>query len=124
MCCEPRRTTTKFHLHKSSIRFETTRVRQHLPSLCHLQGLSSRHGQTSAVRSADDPVAVADRRMPRLGCDRRLGRGALRFVLPASRSLEDAARLNSRPRKTLDFATPDEVFAGLVDKAANAVTSR
>ena len=34
-----------------------------------------------------------------------------------------AARLNSRPRKTLGFATPDEVFAGLVDKAANAVTS-
>jgi IS30 family transposase len=41
-----------------------------------------------------------------------------------------AARLNSRPRKTLNFATPDQVstpdqvFAGLVDKAANAVTSR
>ena len=34
-----------------------------------------------------------------------------------------AARLNSRPRKTLGFATPDEVFAALVDKAANAVTS-
>src|SRR3954453_12407399 len=35
-----------------------------------------------------------------------------------------AARLNSRPRKTLGFATPDEVFAALVDKAANAVMSR
>jgi len=35
-----------------------------------------------------------------------------------------AARLNSRPRKTLGFATPDEVFAGLVNKAANAVTAR
>jgi IS30 family transposase len=35
-----------------------------------------------------------------------------------------AARLNSRPRKTLGFATPDEVFAGLVAKAANAVTSQ
>jgi IS30 family transposase len=35
-----------------------------------------------------------------------------------------AARLNGRPRKTLGFATPDEVFAGLVDKAANAVTAR
>jgi hypothetical protein len=34
-----------------------------------------------------------------------------------------ATRLNSRPRKTLGFATPDEVFAALVDKAANAVTS-
>jgi IS30 family transposase len=35
-----------------------------------------------------------------------------------------AARLNSRPRKTLGFATPNEVFAGLMDKAANAVTAR
>ncbi len=34
-----------------------------------------------------------------------------------------ATRLNSRPRKTLGFATPDEVFAALVDKAANAVKS-
>ena len=34
-----------------------------------------------------------------------------------------ATRLNTRPRKTLGFATPDEVFAALVDKAANAVTS-
>jgi hypothetical protein len=35
-----------------------------------------------------------------------------------------ATRLNSRPRKTLGFATPDEVFAALVDKAANAVTAQ
>jgi len=35
-----------------------------------------------------------------------------------------ATRLNSRPRKTLGFETPDEVFSALVDKAANAVTSR
>ena len=35
-----------------------------------------------------------------------------------------AARLNNRPRKTLGFATPDEVFAALVGKAANAVTAR
>jgi len=35
-----------------------------------------------------------------------------------------AARLNSRPRKTLSFATPDEVFSALVDKAANAVMAR
>jgi IS30 family transposase len=35
-----------------------------------------------------------------------------------------ATRLNSRPRKTLGFATPDEVFSALVDKTANAVTSR
>ena len=34
-----------------------------------------------------------------------------------------AAALNSRPRKTLGFATPDEVFSALVDKAANAVTA-
>ena len=35
-----------------------------------------------------------------------------------------AARLNGRPRKTLGFETPDQVFDRLVDKAANAVTSR
>jgi hypothetical protein len=35
-----------------------------------------------------------------------------------------AIRLNSRPRRALGFATPDEVFSGLVDKAANAVTAR
>jgi len=29
-----------------------------------------------------------------------------------------------RPRRMLGFATPDEVFAGLMDKAANAVTSQ
>ena len=33
-----------------------------------------------------------------------------------------ATRLNRR--KTLGFATPDEVFSALVDKTANAVTSR
>jgi IS30 family transposase len=35
-----------------------------------------------------------------------------------------AARLNGRPGKTLDFATPDEVFAELVEKVANTVSSR
>src|SRR3954469_15429498 len=59
--------------------------------------------------------------------------GLLRQYLPKGTALSEfsqaeldaiAIRLNSRPRKTLGFATPDEVFAGLVDKAANAVTSR
>jgi IS30 family transposase len=59
--------------------------------------------------------------------------GLLRQYLPKSTDLSlfsqaeldaIAARLNSRPRKTLGFATPDEVFAGLMDMAANAVTSR
>jgi hypothetical protein len=59
--------------------------------------------------------------------------GLLRQYLPTGTNLSVcsqaeldaiAARLNSRPRKTLGFATPDEVFAGLVDKAANTVTSR
>jgi transposase, IS30 family len=59
--------------------------------------------------------------------------GLLRQYLPKSTELSlfsqaeldaIAARLNSRPRKTLGFATPDEVFAGLVDKAANADTLR
>src|SRR3954466_2878553 len=58
--------------------------------------------------------------------------GLLRQYLPKGTNLSEfsqaeldaiATRLNSRPRKTLGFATPDEVFAGLVDKAANAVTS-
>src|SRR3954447_14403658 len=35
-----------------------------------------------------------------------------------------ATRRNSRPRKTLGFAKRDEVFSALVDKTANAVTSR
>src|SRR4051812_44452278 len=30
----------------------------------------------------------------------------------------------AQQRKTLGFATPDEVFAALVDKATNAVTAR
>ena len=55
--------------------------------------------------------------------------GLLRQYLPKGTDLSVfsqldaiAARLNRR--KTLGFATPDEVFSGLVDKAANAVTSR
>ena len=59
--------------------------------------------------------------------------GLLRQYLPKGTNLSVfsqaeldaiAARLNSRPRKTLGFATPDEVFAALVNKAANAVTTR
>ena len=54
--------------------------------------------------------------------------GLLRQYLPKGTDLSVfsqldaiAARLNTR--KTLGFATPDEVFAALVDKAANAVTA-
>ena len=36
----------------------------------------------------------------------------------------DAIVARRNRRKTLGFATPDEVFAALVDKAANAVTAR
>jgi transposase, IS30 family len=59
--------------------------------------------------------------------------GLLRQYLPKSTNLSVfsqaeldaiAARLNSRPRKTLGFATPDEVFATLVEKVANTVSSR
>ena len=39
-------------------------------------------------------------------------------------STRSSTRLNSRPRKMLGFATPDEVFSALVDKAANAVTAQ
>ena len=59
--------------------------------------------------------------------------GLLRQYLPKGTNLSVfsqaeldaiAARLNSRPRKTLGFATTNEVFAALVDKAANAGTAR
>jgi IS30 family transposase len=57
--------------------------------------------------------------------------GLLRQYLPKSTDLSllsqaaldaIAARLNRR--KTLSFETPDEVFARLVDKTVNAVTSQ
>ncbi len=59
--------------------------------------------------------------------------GLLRQYLPRSTDLSVfsqaeldaiAIRLNSWPRRALGFATPNEVFSGLVDKAANAVTAR
>ena len=51
-----------------------------------------------------------------------LPKGADLSVFPQAELDAIAARLNRR--KTLGFATPDEVFARLVDKAANAVTAR
>src|SRR5215213_4998689 len=55
--------------------------------------------------------------------------GLLRQYLPKGTDLSvfsqaelDAIATRLNRRKTLGFATPDEVFAGLVDKAANAVT--
>ena len=57
--------------------------------------------------------------------------GLLRQYLPKGADLSvfsqaelDAIAAQLNRRKTLGFATPDEVFAGLVDKAANAVTSQ
>jgi IS30 family transposase len=54
--------------------------------------------------------------------------GLLRQYLPKGTDLSvfsqlDAIATRFNRRKTLGFATPDEVFAGLVDKAANAVTA-
>jgi IS30 family transposase len=57
--------------------------------------------------------------------------GLLRQYLPKGTDLSvfsqaelDAIATRLNRRKTLGFATPDEVFAALVDKAANAVTAR
>jgi IS30 family transposase len=56
--------------------------------------------------------------------------GLLRQYLPKGTDLSvfsqaelDAIATRLNRRKTLGFVTPDEVFAALVDKAANAVTS-
>src|ERR687898_203512 len=56
--------------------------------------------------------------------------GLLRQYLPKGTDLSvfsqaelDAIATRLNRRKTLGFATPDEVFSALVDKAANAVTS-
>jgi len=56
--------------------------------------------------------------------------GLLRQYLPKGTDLSvfsqaelDAIATRLNRRKTLGFATPDEVFAALVDKAANAVTA-
>ena len=55
-------------------------------------------------------------------------KGLLRQYLPKGTDLSvfsqlDAIATRLNRRKTLGFATPDEVFAALVDKAANAVTA-
>ena len=57
--------------------------------------------------------------------------GLLRQYLPKGSDLSvfsqaelDAIATRLNRRKTLGFATPDEVFSALVDKAANAVTAR
>jgi len=91
----------------------------------------ARHKELAALTGLR--VYFADPHAPwQRGCNENTN-GLVRQYLPKGTDLSGfsqaeldaiAARLNSRPRKTLGFATPDEVFAALVDKAANAVTLR
>jgi len=89
----------------------------------------ARHKELAALTGLR--VYFADPHAPWQRGSNENANGLLRQYLPKGADLSVfsqaeldaiAARLNRR--KTLGFATPDEVFAGLVDKAANAVTSR
>jgi transposase, IS30 family len=91
----------------------------------------ARHKELSALTGLR--VYVADPHAPWQRGSNENTNGLLRQYLPKGTDLSVfsqaeldaiAARLNNRPRKTLGFATPDEVFAGLVDKAANTAMSR
>ena len=91
----------------------------------------ARHKELAALTGLR--VYFADPHAPWQRGSNENANGLLRQYLPKGTDLSVfsqaeldaiAARLNGRPRKTLGFETPDEVFAGLVDKAANAVTSR
>ena len=90
----------------------------------------ARHRELAAL--TDLRVYFADPHAPWQRGSNENTNGLLRQYLPKGTDLSVfsqaeldaiATRLNSRPRKMLGFATPDEVFAALVDKAANAVTS-
>jgi transposase, IS30 family len=91
----------------------------------------ARHKELSALTGLR--VYFADPHTPWQRGSNENTNGLLRQYLPKGTDLAVfsqteldaiAARLNGRPRKTLGFATPDEVFAGLMDKAANPVSSR
>jgi IS30 family transposase len=91
----------------------------------------ARHKELSALTGLR--VYFADPHAPWQRGSNENTNGLLRQYLPKGTDLAVfsqaeldaiAARLNGRPRKTLGFATPDEVFAGLVDKAANTVLSQ
>jgi IS30 family transposase len=90
----------------------------------------ARHRELAALTGLR--VSFADPHAPWQRGSNENTNGLLRQYLPKGTDLAVfsqaeldaiATRLNSRPRKTLGFATPDEVFAALVDKAANAVTA-
>ncbi len=91
----------------------------------------ARHKELAALTGLR--VYFADPHAPWQRGSNENANGLLRQYLPKGADLSVfsqaeldaiAARLNGRPRKTLGFATPDEVFAGLMDKAANAATSQ
>ena len=77
---------------------------------------------TSPTRMS--PGSAAPTRTPTAWCASTWPLGADLSAFSQAELDAIAARLNSLPRNTLGFATPDEVFAALVDKAANAVTAR
>ena len=81
----------------------------------------ARHKERSRAYFAD-PHAWQRGRTPTAYCASTWPKGTDLSVFSQAELDAIAARLNRR--KTLGFVTLDEVFAALLDKAANAVTSR
>ena len=91
------------------------------PDLRQGDGPPSRAGRAHGPARLLRPCAVAARLQREHLLRQYLPKGTDLSVFSQAELDAIATRLNRR--KTLGFATPDEVFAALVDKAANAVTA-